>query len=99
MIRTHVQSTDCPALAKSQNWDDIFVQYSTFNDATIDHSFSPCVSDEVCDDKDGILGFNLGQGRVIRGLDLGLVGLCVGDEVRIDVPWQMAKNDTGTGKK
>lgn len=41
--------------------------------------------------------FQLGVGQVIRGWDVGMVGLRVGEQVRLIIPPDLAYGDTGAG--
>ena len=43
------------------------------------------------------IGVTVGRDQIIPGLDMGLIGLCVGDSASIIVPPQLAYGDEGTG--
>jgi len=75
---------------KTQNGDKIFVHYrGTLTDGTeFDNSY----------DRGQPLSFILGQGRVIRGWDLGLLDMCIWEQRRLIIPPELAYGDKGIGK-
>ena len=42
--------------------------------------------------------FTLGHGMVIKGWDLGLTGMCVGEKRELTIPAEIGYGDTGAGK-
>ena len=75
---------------KTQNGDKIFVHYrGTLVDGTeFDSSY----------DRGSPLSFTLGQGRVIRGWDLGLLDMCTWEQRRLIIPPELAYGDRAMGK-
>ena len=43
--------------------------------------------------------FTLGHGMVIKGWDLGLTGMCVGEKRELTIPAEIGYGDTGAGAK
>lgn len=41
--------------------------------------------------------FTLGEGRVIKGWDQGLIGICAGDKWKLIIPPHLAYGETGSG--
>ena len=41
--------------------------------------------------------FTIGTGQVIKGMDIGLTGVCVGDALKITIPSHLAYGNRATG--
>lgn len=48
-------------------------------------------------DRDEPFRFTLGQGSVIRGWELGVAGMCVGETRRLTIPPSLAYGERGAG--
>lgn len=80
----HVECT-----RRSQNGDMIHVHYAgTLEDGTVfDSSYK----------RNSPFAFRLGGGRVIKGWDLGLLDMCIGDERRLIIPPDLGYGSRGIG--
>lgn len=50
-------------------------------------------------DRNQTYDFTLGEGQVIKGVDLGLMNMCEGEIRRLTIPPILAYGDGGYGKK
>ncbi|PVU95830.1 hypothetical protein BB559_002587 [Furculomyces boomerangus] len=77
---------DCSVLAK--NGDTVHVHYSgklESNGKVFDSSYK----------RNTPLPFKLGSGRVIKGWEQGILGMCVGEERTLTIPHELAYGERG----
>ncbi|OLY85471.1 FK506-binding protein 2 [Smittium mucronatum] len=77
---------ECEILAK--NGDDVYVHYSgrlESNGEEFDSSYK----------RNTPLSFNLGSGRVIKGWDQGVLGMCVGEKRVLTIPHELGYGERG----
>ena len=49
-------------------------------------------------DRDGTYNFNLGVGEVIKGMDMGMKGMCKGEKRKITIPPELGYGGRDLGK-
>ncbi|GIL69000.1 hypothetical protein Vafri_22322 [Volvox africanus] len=76
---------------KTRNGDVVHVHYTgTLTDGT---KFDSSV------DRGTPFVFTLGEGRVIKGWDQGLLGMCVGEKRKLKIPSHLGYGDSGSPPK
>eukprot|EP00475_Leptophrys_vorax_P019707 TRINITY_DN27006_c0_g1_i1.p1 TRINITY_DN27006_c0_g1~~TRINITY_DN27006_c0_g1_i1.p1 ORF type:complete len:154 (+),score=25.81 TRINITY_DN27006_c0_g1_i1:81-542(+) len=73
---------------KAKNLDNVRVHYKgMLTDGTVfDSSY----------DRNDPIQFRLGQGNVIKGWDIGILGMCVGEKRKLKIPPQMGYGESGS---
>ncbi|GJP35015.1 hypothetical protein CLOM_g19481 [Closterium sp. NIES-68] len=76
---------------KARNLDTVRVHYKgMLTDGTVfDSSY----------DRSDPIQFRLGQGNVIKGWDIGILGMCVGEKRKLKIPSHMGYGESGSPPK
>lgn len=88
--------TECEASDKVKSGDFLSMHYT----GTIDESSETGEKGSKFDssrDRDSTFDFQIGQGRVIKGWDEGIVGLCKGAKATLVIPPDMGYGESGAG--
>ncbi|KAG1676342.1 hypothetical protein FOA52_001137 [Chlamydomonas sp. UWO 241] len=90
-IGTKFKPEGCAEARKAGNGDMISVHYTgMLTDGSVFDSSVP---------RNDPFKFKLGGGQVIKGWDQGLLGACVGEKRKLQIPSHLGYGDSGSGGK
>jgi len=95
-VNVYEGPTECADEAKVKSGDFLEMHYT----GTIDESSETGEKGKKFDssrDRGATFDFQIGQGRVIKGWDEGIVGLCKGAKATLVIPPDMGYGDSGAG--
>ncbi|CAM9410585.1 unnamed protein product [Heterosigma akashiwo] len=81
---------ECPT--KSKKGDNLKMHYKGY-------LYNDCSVFDSSIERDQPFSFQLGQGRVIKGWDQGLVGMCVGEKRKLTIPSDLGYGSRGSPPK
>lgn len=91
LLRNVLNDVRCHELAGAQNGDEVFVSYTgrfKANGKKFDSNEGPGGKP---------INYELGKGLVIQGWEEGLIGTCVGQRIKLDIPSELAYGSKGAG--
>merc|ERR550534_1039482 len=90
------QGKECEKANTAQKFDEVAMHYTGWV-AKGDNLDEKGKKFDSSRDRDSFFDVQIGKGRVIKGWDKGLVGMCVGAQRRMIIPSDMGYGDRGAG--